>query len=139
MIPKATISTQNISSKRIFARAKFAYNNKVNYDNNIITAAYIMLEFQKNPTNRQNNRYVNSCSKYLEKNWPGYIKEKKTTTEKCCYKQTNMECVICLEKMTKYIGPIKNYTTLPCGHRFHKKCIEHCKDNHLHRCPTCRR
>ena len=44
-----------------------------------------------------------------------------------------MECVICMERFEFNI----DYTTLPCGHLFHKECLMPWLTQH-HSCPICR-
>lgn len=52
----------------------------------------------------------------------------------CCkLHMTQGDCVICMESMTR-----RTCKTIPCGHKFHTKCIDRWKERQ-NTCPTCRR
>ena len=45
-----------------------------------------------------------------------------------------LTCAICIETFKKG----DNYVILPCGHMFHKNCVETWLTNKKNTCPTCR-
>lgn len=75
---------------------------------------------------------VYECGHTTQKGTP--CKRKVLTENTRCPLHTHSdgECSICLAGLT---GPCK---TLPCGHRFHRRCISQWTHRGHHTCPYCR-